>query len=278
MIHEYSGACTTREIAERFSVSCATVHKWSHRVESADASCRPKRIGDRVQRGGARPAPPPASEQWSSTGRHSRPGRKGNTKCIAFKYRLLKRNGVGRIPQPPKPEHGTHSKDIKPGFLHIDSFKLFGLSGKACRKSASSPSIGHTNGAGRRLPMPQQPRGLVFLAKCQRHFPFALHTIVTDNGVEYTLKASAPAKHAKGFRRPFEVYCSHAEIEHRTSKPHTPKTNGLVERMNGEVKTESFAAKNTSRSPRGTRRLAPGTTTITETERIETYQLPDDTA
>ena len=53
----------------------------------------------------------------------------------------------------------------------------------------------------------------------------------------------ALAKHAKGFRRPFEVYCSHAEIEHRTTKPYTPKTNGLVERMNGEVKNRVVRGK-----------------------------------
>ena len=184
---------------------------------------------------------------------------------------------MGRIPRPPKSEHGSYSKDIKPGFLHIDSFKLFRVVGQ----SVAQVCFVAVDRATRMVLVAPYDRHDIdaacdFLAKCQRHFPFALHTIVTDNGAEYTLKASAPAKHAKGFRRPFEVYCSHAEIEHRTTKPYTPKTNGLSSYRANErrgLKPESFAEKNTCLSPSGTWRLAPGTTTITETERIETYQL-----
>ena len=76
-----------------------------------------------------------------------------------------------------------------------------------------------------------------FLKQCLSFFPFAISKILTDNGREFTLK---------GFKNrwgtavktvhDFEQVCQEQEIEHRTTLPYTPKTNGMVERMNGLTK------------------------------------------
>jgi transposase InsO family protein len=36
----------------------------------------------------------------------------------------------------------------------------------------------------------------------------------------------------------FEEACRQLKVEHRTTKPYTPQTNGLVERFNGRVQSE----------------------------------------
>ena len=40
----------------------------------------------------------------------------------------------------------------------------------------------------------------------------------------------------------FDKLCSLSEIEHRLTKPATPKTNGMVERVNGTIKNATVKA------------------------------------
>jgi hypothetical protein len=82
---------------------------------------------------------------------------------------------------------------------------------------------------------------------------------LTDNGREFTLKGftlkgfTLKGFTLKGFKNrwgtkvkddhDFEQLCREQEIEHRTTLPYTPKTNGMVERMNGLTK-EATVKKN----------------------------------
>ena len=68
-------------------------------------------------------------------------------------------------------------------------------------------------------------------------FPFQITRVLTDNGREFTLKGfknryGTKVKAVHGF----EQVCREQAIEHRTTLPYTPKTNGMVERMNGLTK------------------------------------------
>ncbi len=36
----------------------------------------------------------------------------------------------------------------------------------------------------------------------------------------------------------FEAACRRLKVEHRTTRPYTPRTNGMVERFNGRVQRE----------------------------------------
>ncbi len=75
-----------------------------------------------------------------------------------------------------------------------------------------------------------------FLANCLAFFPFRIEKVLTDNGREFTLEGFrnrfGPAKTA----HPFEALCQKEKIEHRRTRPCTPQTNGLAERMNGLTK------------------------------------------
>ena len=88
-----------------------------------------------------------------------------------------------------------------------------------------------------------------FLEKCRAFFPFTITTILTDNGREFTL---AGFKNRYGSKvttvHPFEQLCRDQQIEHRRTKPYTPQTNGLAERMNGLTK-ETTTKKHTYATP-----------------------------
>jgi hypothetical protein len=118
-----------------------------------------------------------------------------------------------------------------PGFIHIDSFALSGSQhcfvaiDRATRMAYLQVVERHDSDA-----------ACAFLDRCRAFFPFELHTVLTDNGGEYTLKGCAPSKHQTGRKRPFEDACARCSITHKTTRPYRPQTNGLVERMNGLIK------------------------------------------
>jgi transposase InsO family protein len=64
---------------------------------------------------------------------------------------------------------------------------------------------------------------------------------LTDNGPEFT---NRPIKSKKGelCRKlsKLDEVCKTNHIEHRLTRPNTPKTNGMVERANGIIKKEAI--------------------------------------
>jgi transposase InsO family protein len=71
-----------------------------------------------------------------------------------------------------------------------------------------------------------------FLAR----FPLEVHTILTDNGSEFTDRFTVDKK-AKPQDRPsgdhaFDRVCAARAIAHRLTQPFRPQTNGMVERFN----------------------------------------------
>ena len=85
-----------------------------------------------------------------------------------------------------------------------------------------------------------------FLRNLLKAVPYKVHTVLTDNGVQFTTPGAGGSavpliKRAMAageiFRaHAFEYACAKADIEHRTTKPKHPWTNGQVERMNRTIK------------------------------------------
>ena len=63
---------------------------------------------------------------------------------------------------------------------------------------------------------------------------------MTDNGLEFTNKL-IKSKKGNYCTKPSKLddVCSENEIEHRLTKPGTPKTNGMVERVNATIKNDT---------------------------------------
>jgi transposase InsO family protein len=85
-----------------------------------------------------------------------------------------------------------------------------------------------------------------FLRHLIAAMPYKIHTILTDNGIQFTMPGAGGSavqqiKEAmtKGelFRaHAFELACANNDIDHRLTKPRHPWTNGQVERMNRTIK------------------------------------------
>jgi hypothetical protein len=85
-----------------------------------------------------------------------------------------------------------------------------------------------------------------FLLRLMAAIPYKIHTVLTDNGIQFTTPGAGGSavpliKEAIAagelFRaHPFEFACAWHDIDHRTTKPKHPWTNGQVERMNRTIK------------------------------------------
>jgi transposase InsO family protein len=62
--------------------------------------------------------------------------------------------------------------------------------------------------------------------------PYAIHTILTDNGIQFTNLA----RHKHAGIHIFYRVCAEHGIDHRLTKIKHPWTNGQVERMNRTIK------------------------------------------
>ena len=237
LIRHSSQSC--RVLAQSLCVSPTTIHTWQHRAEECDLSCRPRTIhyalDDQeepmvlwMRTSGELPlddlleAAQPLLPHLRRSSLH----------------RLLQRAGCSRLPQKqpqPSGEPGAF-KEYGPGFVHIDCFYLPKLAGQ---RHYGFVAIDRAT----RLVFlwvyehKDKAAATDFLRRCLEFFPFKIEKILTANGREFTL---ATFKNRWGSQtkseHPFDVTCRQAGIEHRLTRPYTPKTNGMVERTNGLIK------------------------------------------
>lgn len=68
-----------------------------------------------------------------------------------------------------------------------------------------------------------------------KSMPFKIHTILTDNGPQFTFTKQALSKKPTK-RHKFDLACVKYGIRHKNTKPYSPQTNGQVERFNRTIK------------------------------------------
>jgi len=228
-----------RVLASQLSISVSTVHHWKHALDCHDRSTRPHTITHALS------DQEEAMVLWMR--RHGKLSLDDLLDGIlpvlpqarrSSLHRLLQRHGCSRLPkteQQPSGQPGVF-KDYDPGFLHIDCFYLPKLEGQKyyCFVAIDRATrfvflevYEHKN----------KEAATDFLNKCLQLYPFTIRKILTDNGREFTLSTF---KNRWGSNtktpHPFEQLCRQQGIEHRKTKPYTPKTNGMVERANGLIK------------------------------------------
>ena len=71
-----------------------------------------------------------------------------------------------------------------------------------------------------------------FLRNLIAILPYAVHTVLTDNGIQFTNQE----RHRYAFEHIFDPVCHEHDIEHRLTKIKHPWTNSQVERMNRTIK------------------------------------------
>ena len=76
-----------------------------------------------------------------------------------------------------------------------------------------------------------------FLEALVAAVPYKVHTVLTDNGIQFAdLPKNRLGPTARFRGHPFDRSCQKFGIEHRLTKPKHPWTNGQVERMNRTIK------------------------------------------
>ena len=78
-----------------------------------------------------------------------------------------------------------------------------------------------------------------FIKRCKEFYPFILGYVLTDNGLEFTDKFARDNKKPSGNHK-FDKEYTAQNIKHRLTAPATPKTNGMVERINGTIKDSTI--------------------------------------
>lgn len=72
-------------------------------------------------------------------------------------------------------------------------------------------------------------------------FPYRLHTVLTDNGIQFTSRPNDRSIGGAAFRLAFDRVCREHGIQHRLTKVEHPWTNGQVKRMNRTLKEATVA-------------------------------------
>ncbi|KXU30809.1 integrase [Sphingobium sp. 22B] len=222
-------------VAKRYGISDETVRKWRKRGEQAilDRPSRPHRLAWRMNEEeraiicAVRRATGFALDDLTFVLRHFLPHL--NRDSI---YRVLKVEGLNRRPPKPtaQPRKGQgRFQDYDLGFVHIDVKhlpKLRTADGETrkrflyvaidrCSRFVHLAVYDAENAA----------NAVAFLKAARRAFPFRITHVLTDRGSCFTADD-------------FERACAKIKVVHRTTRPYTPQTNGMVERFNGRIASE----------------------------------------
>ncbi len=220
-------------LAGRYGVSTETVREWRKRgpAECRDRSSRPRKL------------PWKATEEERAVVCELRRATGFPLDDLTFVvahflphldrdnvYRILRAAGLSRRPAAaaPRREAGTFG-EYELGFVHVDVKHLPKLrtAGGEWRKRFLFVAIDRRSRSVHLAVRDDETEASAraFLGEALAAFPFRVTHVLTDRGSCFT---------ADGF----EKACREHGVEHRKTRPYTPRTNGMVERFNGRVQRE----------------------------------------
>jgi len=230
-----SSKSSVTELARKFNISWLTVKKWQTRKSVEDKSSRPDKTRTSLLKEQEDLILFERKEYKKSIYDIYLSLEEGIPDLYPIKvYRCLTRYGLSVLPD----ELVKAERQIKKfrkyaiGYLHIDVLYAPKINGKrwyifTCIDRVSKIAfLWVTDHKTKEM-------GAVFLEKVLKFYPYPIHYILTDNGLEFCYKALA-RKTKK--THPFVAICKREKIKHRTIKFRHPWTNGMVERFNGKVK------------------------------------------
>lgn len=146
-------------------------------------------------------------------------------------HRCLQRHGISRLPEVEgdKPAK-KRFKSYPIGYFHVDIAQVQTAEGKLYlfvaidRTSKLALTELH--------PRADKMTAAQFLRNVIAAVPYTIHTVLTDNGIQFANRRSD----RYAFEHIFGRVCQEHGIEHRLTKVKHPWTNGQVERMNRTIK------------------------------------------
>jgi transposase InsO family protein len=151
-------------------------------------------------------------------------------------HRCLERHGISRLPDVEGDKPKRKKFDTYPiGFFHIDLAEVRTAEGKlylfvGIDRTSKFVLVDLVERA-------DMQAASSFLEKLLAAVPYRIHTVLTDNGIQFAdlpKNRQGPTARLRG--HPFDRLCRAHGIEHRLTKPNHPWTNGQVERMNRTIK------------------------------------------
>ena len=151
-------------------------------------------------------------------------------------HRCFQRHGVSRLPEIEGEKLSKKKfKSYPIGFFHIDIAEVQTAEGKL-RLFVAIDRISKFAFA-RLEESANIYTAAAFLRALIEVVPYKIHTVLTDNGIQFCdLPSRRNGPTAQLRRHMFDRTCRENGIEHRLTKPNHPWTNGQVERMNRTIK------------------------------------------
>lgn len=224
-------------LARRYNISEMTVRRWRARTTQADGSPVRHDLGQSTT--------PEVEALIGELRRTARLTLDDITevlrRCVdpgltrSSIWRAMVRIGVSGPLHPPEPKaRPGQFADTAPGFVHIDLKYLRKLGGApefvfvAIERTTRFVHVELIPDRGRETVAAALSR---FLAAC----PLPVHTILTDNGTEFTDRfrtGDRTGRARPSGHHPVDEICRQHGIEHRLTRPYSPQTNGMAERFN----------------------------------------------
>ena len=235
---------STRALAARYGLNPKTVAKWRGRTNTADAAMGPRQPRSTVlteaeeaavvefRRRTLLPLDDVLGCLREAIPRLTR----------SALHRCLERHGISRLPRDPeKASKRGRFAETAMGYVHIDACELRLAGGKLHMFLAIDRVTKFTHVAF--FDANTKMNGAAFLRGVVAAFPYAIHTVLTDNGMAFAdLPKYRDGPTARWMGHIFDRVCRENGIEHRLTKPYHPWTNGQAERMNRTVKDATTKA------------------------------------
>jgi IS30 family transposase len=222
-----------RSLAKQYGINPKTVVKWKQRSDVQDARMGPKQAHSTVL----------STEEEALIVAFRRHTLLPLDDCLyvlqetiphltrSALHRCLQRHGISRLPEmTDKPSQKSRFKQYPIGYFHLDIAEVQTEEGKlylfvAIDRTSKYAFVELHERMTR-------PVAAEFLRHLIAAVPYKIHTILTDNGIQF---ANRP-NDRYAFPLLFDRICAKNGIEHRLTKPNHPWTNGQVERMNRTLK------------------------------------------
>jgi transposase InsO family protein len=227
-----------KELAARHSLNPKTVAKWRKRTFVHDAPMGPKSPRSTVL----------TAEEEAAVVAFRRHTLLPLDDCLfalqatiphltrSSLHRCLQRHGISRLPEIAGDKPAKQPFKRYPiGYFHIDIAEVRTEEGKlylfvAIDRTSKFAFAQLHEAANIRT-------AVAFLEALIEAVPYTIHTVLTDNGVQFCdMPQNRSGPTARYRLHMFDRICRQHEIEHRLTKPKHPWTNGQVERMNRTLK------------------------------------------
>ena len=222
-----------RALAKRYGINQKTVIKWKGRTSVADVPTGPRKPSSTVL----------TIEEEAVIVAFRRHTLLPLDDCLyalqptiptltrSSLHRCLQRHGISRLPEVEgdKPAKAKF-KHYPIGYFHVDIAEVQTAEGKlylfvAIDRTSKFAYAELHEKAGKMA-------AAGFLRNLIAVVPYAIHTVLTDNGIQFTNRA----QDRLAFEHIFDRVCREHRIDHRLTKVKHPWTNGQVERMNRTIK------------------------------------------